>query len=114
MAGSSHGHTPAGWTGVTISIIGFCVAGVFMVAADPLGFVGGLAVIALGGIVGLAMKAAGLGSVKESDAAKQARGAAAQASVDRLEREAAERRQNRLTGRPHAAQAQPEPARQTA
>lgn len=34
MAGSSHGHTPAAWTGVIISFIGFCVAGVFMVAAN--------------------------------------------------------------------------------
>ncbi|WP_338119929.1 HGxxPAAW family protein, partial [Streptomyces scopuliridis] len=27
MAGTSHGHTPAAWTGVTISFIGFCIAG---------------------------------------------------------------------------------------
>ena len=52
MAGSSHGHTPAAWTGVTISFIGFCIAGVFMVAANPLGFWAGIAVILLGGVVG--------------------------------------------------------------
>lgn len=38
MAGSSHGHTPAAWTGVIIAFIGFCVSGAFMVMADPLGF----------------------------------------------------------------------------
>lgn len=57
MAGSSHGHTPAAWTGVIISFIGFCVAGVFMVAANPLGFWAGAAVILIGGVVGFAMKA---------------------------------------------------------
>lgn len=38
MAGSSHGHTLAAWTGVTIAFIGFCVAGAFMVMAQPAGF----------------------------------------------------------------------------
>ncbi|MEU0658577.1 MULTISPECIES: HGxxPAAW family protein [Streptomyces] len=61
MAGSDHGHTPAAWTGVTISFIGFCVAGAFMVAANPLGFWAGMALILLGGVVGFAMKLAGLG-----------------------------------------------------
>lgn len=112
MAGSSHGHTPAAWTGVTISVIGFCIGGVFMVAADPLGVVGGLAVVLLGGIVGLAMRAAGLGGAKESEAAKQARVEAARASLDRAEREATERGEGHPTGRPHAARA--EPANQTA
>ncbi|MFD7440389.1 HGxxPAAW family protein [Streptomyces sp. NPDC059909] len=65
MAGSSHGHTPAAWTGVTISFIGFCIAGVFMVAANPLGFWAGIAVTLLGGVVGGAMKAAGLGMPKQ-------------------------------------------------
>ncbi len=62
MAGSSHhGHTPAAWTGVTIAFIGFCVAAVFTVMAEPIGFVAGLVLVALGPIVGAAMKAAGLG-----------------------------------------------------
>ncbi|MEU4130205.1 HGxxPAAW family protein [Streptomyces wuyuanensis] len=65
MAGTSHGHTPAAWTGVTISFIGFCISGVFMVAANPLGFWAGMGVVVLGGVVGAAMKAAGLGQ-KES------------------------------------------------
>ena len=43
MAGSSHGHTPAAWTGVIIAFIGFCVAGAFMVLAKPLGFWAGMA-----------------------------------------------------------------------
>ncbi|WP_137989967.1 HGxxPAAW family protein [Streptomyces vilmorinianum] len=73
MAGSAHGHTPAAWTGVIISFIGFCVAGVFMVAANVAGFWAGMAVIALGGVVGLAMKAAGLGMPKESAAVVAAR-----------------------------------------
>ncbi|GHJ29104.1 MULTISPECIES: HGxxPAAW family protein [Streptomyces] len=64
MAGHNHGHTPAAWTGVTIAFIGFCVAGAFTVAAKPVGFFAGIAVIALGGIVGAAMRAAGLGMPK--------------------------------------------------
>ncbi|WP_338676123.1 HGxxPAAW family protein [Streptomyces sp. SCSIO 30461] len=64
MAGSSHGHghTPAAWTGVIISFIGFNVAGVFMVMNNPLGFWAGIGVTLLGAVVGGAMKAAGLGS----------------------------------------------------
>ncbi|MCX4677963.1 hypothetical protein OG413_22045 [Streptomyces sp. NBC_01433] len=81
MAGSSHGHTPAAWTGVIISFIGFCVAGVFMVAANPLGFWAGIAVIFVGGIVGLAMKAAGLGMPKESSEMAAARARAGQAQI---------------------------------
>ncbi len=61
MAGNSHGHTLAGWTGVTIIFIGFCVAGAFMVLAEPIGFWAGIVIIALGGITGLVMRLAGLG-----------------------------------------------------
>lgn len=61
MAGSSHGHTPAAWTGVIITIIGFCVAGAFMVMADPLGFWAGMVITVLGGVVGGIMRAMGLG-----------------------------------------------------
>ncbi|MEN8653319.1 HGxxPAAW family protein [Streptomyces sp. 21So2-11] len=73
MAGTSHGHTPAAWTGVTIAFIGFCVSGAFMVLANPLGVWAGLAVILLGLVVGMAMSAAGLGMPKESDAVRRAR-----------------------------------------
>lgn len=76
MAGSAHGHTPAAWTGVIISFIGFCIAGVFMVAANTAGFWAGIAVILLGGVIGLAMKAAGMGMPKESAAVVAARDAA--------------------------------------
>ncbi|MET7859027.1 HGxxPAAW family protein [Streptomyces sp. NPDC005318] len=81
MAGSSHGHTPAAWTGVIIAFIGFCIAGLFMVAASPLGFWAGMAVILIGGIVGLAMKAAGLGMPKESPELAAARARAGRAQV---------------------------------
>ncbi|MFE9254587.1 HGxxPAAW family protein [Streptomyces sp. NPDC006879] len=57
----SHGNTPAAWTGVIIAFIGFCVSGAFMVLDNPLGFWAGLIVAALGGVVGLAMRAAGMG-----------------------------------------------------
>ncbi|MEU6949534.1 HGxxPAAW family protein [Streptomyces sp. NPDC046316] len=76
MAGSAHGHTPAAWTGVIISFIGFCISGVFMVAANTTGFWAGMAVVLLGGVVGLAMKVAGLGMPKESAAVAEAREAA--------------------------------------
>ncbi|GGY52384.1 HGxxPAAW family protein [Streptomyces omiyaensis] len=73
MAGSAHGHTPAAWTGVIISFIGFCIAGVFMVAANLPGFWAGIGVIVLGGVVGGAMKIAGLGMPKQSEAVSAAR-----------------------------------------
>lgn len=65
MAGNSHGHTPAAWTGVIIAFIGFCISGAFTVLAMPVGFVAGLVVIAAGGVVGMVMKSAGLGQPKE-------------------------------------------------
>ncbi|MDN0194816.1 HGxxPAAW family protein [Streptomyces sp. S.PNR 29] len=64
MAGSSHGHTPAAWTGVTIAFIGFCIAGAFTVMAQPVGFWAGIAVTLLGGVVGGIMSAMGLGQPK--------------------------------------------------
>ncbi len=66
MAGSSHGHTPAAWTGVTIAFIGFCVSGAFMVMAQPVGFWAGLGVVVLGGVVGWIMRGMGLGQPKDS------------------------------------------------
>ncbi|MDI5970293.1 HGxxPAAW family protein [Streptomyces sp. SL13] len=61
MSGNSHGHTLAGWTGATIIFIGFCVGGVFMVLAEPIGFWVGIVIIVLGGVVGLVMRLMGLG-----------------------------------------------------
>ncbi|MCW5249347.1 MULTISPECIES: HGxxPAAW family protein [unclassified Streptomyces] len=67
MAGSSHGHTPAAWTGVIIAFIGFCVAGMFMVMAQPVGFWAGIGVTLVGGVVGGVMKLMGLGQPKHVD-----------------------------------------------
>ncbi|MFF3330751.1 HGxxPAAW family protein [Streptomyces sp. NPDC002888] len=64
MAGSSHGHTPAAWTGVTIAIIGFAVAGTFMVMAEPLGFWAGMVIVVLSPVVGGIMRSMGLGQPK--------------------------------------------------
>ena len=66
MAGSSHGHTPAAWTGVTIAFIGFCVSGAFMVMAQPAGFWAGMGVVVLGGVVGWIMSAMGMGHPKDA------------------------------------------------
>ncbi|MET8507185.1 HGxxPAAW family protein [Streptomyces sp. NPDC014779] len=81
MAGSAHGHTPAAWTGVIISFIGFCIAGVFMVAANVPGFWAGVGVILLGGVVGGAMKLAGMGMPKPSDDVVAAREAATRTAL---------------------------------
>ncbi|MFJ5777265.1 HGxxPAAW family protein [Streptomyces sp. NPDC093094] len=64
MADSSHGHTPAAWTGVIIAFIGFTVAGAFMVMDNPLAFWGGMAIVVLGGVVGVVMRSMGLGAPK--------------------------------------------------
>ncbi|MFI2433914.1 HGxxPAAW family protein [Streptomyces sp. NPDC018693] len=71
MAGSSHGHTPAAWTGVIIAFIGFCAGGAFMVMANPVGFWASMVVVLLGGVVGMIMRAMGLGQPKEAHAAPQ-------------------------------------------
>ncbi|UUU34604.1 hypothetical protein JIX56_34770 [Streptomyces sp. CA-210063] len=68
MAGSSHGHTPAAWTGVTIAFIGFCVSGAYMVMAQPLGFWAGMVIVVLGGVVGMIMRAMGMGQPKDAHA----------------------------------------------
>ncbi|MBL1106133.1 hypothetical protein JK361_16290 [Streptomyces sp. 5-8] len=68
MAGSSHGHTPAAWTGVIIAFIGFCVAGAFMVMAQPVGFWAGMVIVLLGGVAGAVMRSMGLGQPKQSGA----------------------------------------------
>ncbi|MGP8302498.1 HGxxPAAW family protein [Streptomyces inhibens] len=61
MSSSGHGHTPAAWTGVIISFIGFCVAGAFIVLANVPGFWAGMVLIGLGAVVGGLMRAAGMG-----------------------------------------------------
>ncbi|PRH77739.1 hypothetical protein C6N75_18595 [Streptomyces solincola] len=77
MAGTDHGHTPAAWAGSIVAFVGFCVAGAFMVADNPVGFWVGIGVILLGGVIGGAMKLAGMGS-KESPDLARARELAAQ------------------------------------
>ncbi|MFE7559119.1 HGxxPAAW family protein [Kitasatospora sp. NPDC057500] len=61
MAAAAHGHNPAAWTGVTISFLGFCVAGVAMILPSVLLTWAGLGVVLLGGVVGKAMSMAGMG-----------------------------------------------------
>jgi hypothetical protein len=82
MAGSSHGHTPAAWTGVTIVIIGFCVAGAFMVMAQPAGFWVGMAITVLGGVVGWIMSAMGMGMPKNAHPVHQTTDERQPASVE--------------------------------
>ncbi|MCL6667213.1 HGxxPAAW family protein [Streptomyces panaciradicis] len=81
MAGSSHGHTPAAWTGVIIAFIGFCVSGAFMVMAQPVGFWAGMALVVIGGVVGWVMSAMGLGQPKDTHAKFQEELAASQATA---------------------------------
>ncbi|MER7753968.1 HGxxPAAW family protein [Kitasatospora sp. NPDC097643] len=61
MAAAAHGHTPAAWTGVTITFIGFGIAGVAMILPSVLLVCAGLAVVLVGGVVGVAMSMAGMG-----------------------------------------------------
>jgi hypothetical protein len=66
MSGTtSHGHTPAAWTGSIIVFVGFCIAGAFMVMDSPVGFWVGVAVTLLGAVVGGIMRMAGLGQEKK-------------------------------------------------
>lgn len=61
-----HGHTPAAWTAVLITLIGFFVGGIAVGLLNwPLFWFGGVALIVLGPIVGKVMQMMGLG--KESE-----------------------------------------------
>ncbi|MFD8750986.1 HGxxPAAW family protein [Kitasatospora sp. NPDC059577] len=86
MAAAAHGHTPAAWTGVVISFVGFAIAGVAMILPSVLLVCAGLAVVVVGGVVGKAMSMAGMGqqpsanvykSAEEQTAAREARVAVA-------------------------------------
>ncbi|MGW1891963.1 HGxxPAAW family protein [Streptomyces sp. NPDC002004] len=81
MSGSSHGHghTPAAWTGVIISFIGFCVAGAFTVTLNPVGFWAGMVLIGLGAVVGGLMRAAGLGQTPKRQSRPQPQAAHSEA-----------------------------------
>ncbi|MFC0597060.1 HGxxPAAW family protein [Streptomyces palmae] len=72
MAGSNHGHTPAAWTGVIIAFIGFMVSSAFTVLANPVGFIAGLVIIAIGAIVGGIMSLMGYGQHPRRGAKSQA------------------------------------------
>ncbi|MFF5157051.1 HGxxPAAW family protein [Streptomyces sp. NPDC000348] len=74
MAGSSHGHTPAAWTGVIIAFIGFCAGGAFMVMDQPVGFWASIGVVLLGGVVGAVMRSMGLGQPKSNHPVHQVTG----------------------------------------
>ncbi|MEB8336808.1 HGxxPAAW family protein [Streptomyces endophyticus] len=76
MADSSHGHTPAAWTGVIIAFIGFCVAGAFMVMVQPVGFWVGMALLAIAPIVGGVMSAMGMGKPRRAELQLKSTGAA--------------------------------------
>jgi predicted Na+-dependent transporter len=71
-----HGHTLAAWTGVTISFVGFCAAGGFMVASKPVPFWVSIGVILLGAVVGGVMKMMGFGAKMPHDLAVAHREAA--------------------------------------
>jgi hypothetical protein len=57
-----HGHTPAAWTAVGIMFTGFLLAGLALPFAMPWLFFFGLAVVALGVVVGKVMQMMGMGS----------------------------------------------------
>lgn len=66
MSVNNHGKTPAAWATTIIVIIGSTVAGVAIAVANIPWAIAGFGIVALGGIVGLVMKSAGLGRTKIS------------------------------------------------
>ncbi|MFC5910371.1 HGxxPAAW family protein [Streptacidiphilus monticola] len=75
MSGSAHGHTIAAWTGVSISFLGFLIAGVAMVVPWPGVVIAGLVLAALGAVVGKLLSVAGYGKkpATKTTVAKEAR-----------------------------------------
>lgn len=69
---NSHGSTPAAWTLVVLVSIGTTVSTVALVFGFWVGFWVGAAIVALGGIAGGAMRAAGLGQKPRASASSQA------------------------------------------
>lgn len=57
----SHGNTPAAWTAVTIMFVGFLLSGIALPLEAPWLFFVGLAVVAVGAVVGKVMQMMGLG-----------------------------------------------------
>jgi hypothetical protein len=59
---NEHGNTPAGWTAVTIMVIGFTVGAIAVMQLNwPLFWIGGVGVVVLGAIVGKVMQMMGMG-----------------------------------------------------
>jgi hypothetical protein len=85
MAEHHHGHTPAAWTGVIIAFIGFVVACVFTIAAQPAGFWAGIGIILAGAAVGGVMHLMGMGQTyKPVSMAKDAKDVEAAGDEDRV------------------------------
>ena len=61
MSINNHGKTPAAWATTIIVILGSTIAGVAIAVANIPWAIAGFVVVALGGVVGLVMKSAGLG-----------------------------------------------------
>ena len=57
-----HGNTPAAWTAVTIMFVGFLISGLALPWALAWLFFVGLAVVALGAVVGKVMQMMGMGN----------------------------------------------------
>ena len=62
-----HGNTPAAWTAVVIMMVAFLIGTIGVVIAKPVVFWIGVALIAVGAIVGKVMAMMGLGKTVESD-----------------------------------------------
>ncbi|UGQ10099.1 DUF3141 domain-containing protein [Yinghuangia sp. ASG 101] len=61
--GAHHGNTPAAWTLTILALVGSTVAGVALIAASPVVFWAGIAIIVVGAVAGGAMRMAGMGTV---------------------------------------------------
>ena len=57
-----HGNTPAAWTGVSIVLVGFVVAGIGLVLDSWVVFWIGVALAPVGAVVGLVMARMGYGA----------------------------------------------------
>jgi hypothetical protein len=55
------GHTVAGWTGTAVAVVGFCVAGLGVIAVSAALAISGIAVIALAAVITWLLHLAGWG-----------------------------------------------------
>jgi hypothetical protein len=65
-----HGNTPAAWTAVTIMFVGFLISGLALPFELPWLFFVGVAVVAVGAVVGKVMQMMGMGSTASDQDAK--------------------------------------------